>query len=526
MKHHKRVVVVMFENRSFDNLCGFIDIPKANNVIGKNIFNSVPLEAQTLYKLPEKLPLVKGKETMLMCDPGEEYEDVKMQMGNLDVKTSTFPMDGFVANYYNVLTRGEKMNAKNKLKQSSKFPVGTALRGIMTCVNPDRLSVFAMLAKSYVLCDNWFCSLPSQTYPNRCFFHAGTSGGQVDNRPFRHWIQMRDKTLFDQLEEKKISWKIYFDEHDVISLTWLIHNRSLSPKPSHFHHLRQLFADFEKGTLPTYSFIEPRFLVAPQDFHPKDADNVVPYHNSVLAGDRFLGEIYEAWRTSPIRDETLLLVSWDEAGGLLDSVSPPPTVPPLPVLSSLSTKGKDKDNKVDPRFAFLGVRVPTIFISSHQRTSPLCSIQLDHTSFLRSMHEWFGLLPLTQRDASSTPIPESTLFRSRIRAKKDLPIIISKEMLSWETSLEKGMSVPLCGGLSSTFLHQVFCLLEECKEHKIKLEDKEVEDLLRQPAHKVLDFFEQMKKELQWFPHLVHYREVDKQKKHEKEELKKRNRCC
>ena len=77
-------------------------------------------------------------------------------------------------------------------------------------------------------------------------------------------------------------------------------------------------------TLPPYSFVEPRFLVAPADFHPKDSDNLIPGHNSVQAGEYFVAQLYNAWKNSPGRNDPLLILIWDEAGGLADFVSPRP----------------------------------------------------------------------------------------------------------------------------------------------------------------------------------------------------------
>ncbi len=37
------------------------------------------------------------------------------------------------------------------------------------------------LAKGFVVCDGWFASLPTQTFPNRVFAVAGTSLGYTDN---------------------------------------------------------------------------------------------------------------------------------------------------------------------------------------------------------------------------------------------------------------------------------------------------------------------------------------------------------
>lgn len=39
----------------------------------------------------------------------------------------------------------------------------------------------AELAREFRVYDRWFCSVPTCTDPNKYFYHAGTSGGNVGN---------------------------------------------------------------------------------------------------------------------------------------------------------------------------------------------------------------------------------------------------------------------------------------------------------------------------------------------------------
>ena len=52
---------------------------------------------------------------------------------------------------------------------------------IMECLTPKTLPVISSLAHHYALCDHWFASIPTQTFCNRSFVHAGTSSGYVNN---------------------------------------------------------------------------------------------------------------------------------------------------------------------------------------------------------------------------------------------------------------------------------------------------------------------------------------------------------
>src|SRR6202040_3730166 len=54
---------------------------------------------------------------------------------------------------------------------------------VMKCYSPaTQLPVLYALAQEFVVCDNWFASLPGPTWPNRFFAHAASSGG-LDHSP-------------------------------------------------------------------------------------------------------------------------------------------------------------------------------------------------------------------------------------------------------------------------------------------------------------------------------------------------------
>src|SRR5205809_773020 len=58
---------------------------------------------------------------------------------------------------------------------------GTQASEIMGMYSPDALPIMSALAKGYAVCDQWFCSAPTQTLPNRGFAAAATSLGFLQN---------------------------------------------------------------------------------------------------------------------------------------------------------------------------------------------------------------------------------------------------------------------------------------------------------------------------------------------------------
>ena len=94
---------------------------------------------------------------------------------------------------------------------------------------------------------------PSCTFPNRSFFHAGTSSGYVVNmtRRSRSSPTTPAETLFDRLEAHGLTWKVYCDPPLA-----LFADRA-DPRPrlrgrfaTHFFSTGQFFDDAEKGRTP------------------------------------------------------------------------------------------------------------------------------------------------------------------------------------------------------------------------------------------------------------------------------------
>jgi phospholipase C len=93
-----------------------------------------------------------------------------------------------------------------------------------------------------------------------------------------------------------------------------------------------------------------------------------------------MNQAYDAVRTSPNWENTVLVITYDEWGGFFDHV-PPGHAPDVSRKTSLR-----------------GFRVPTVVISPFARRHFVSHRTFDHTSILR-MIEWrHGLKPLTVRD--------------------------------------------------------------------------------------------------------------------------------
>jgi phospholipase C len=277
-------------------------------------------------------------------DPDHHFAGVDLQIFGGNMAADRVPtMQGFIRSY--------------KTQGTSR----AQSHNIMNYFKPAQLPVLTSLATQYALFNGWFSSIPGPTICNRAFAHYGTSFGNVDMNLF--YITDPIQSIYERMIKAKHSAKIYY--YDQQSSTMEVINL-LQDQPKIFGTYKQFVADCKSGQLPEYSFIEPNY-----SDHPGPGGGQVlasdqhPDHN-VKAGERFIAMVYNAIRTNPkLWKSTLLLVVYDEHGGLYDHVPPPAckgrdqlgTDPPYVAKAAATGTGQP--------FAFdrLGVRVPAVLIS-------------------------------------------------------------------------------------------------------------------------------------------------------------------
>ena len=450
------VVVLMLENRSFDNLLGYLykedGVPTGKDFEGLQngeISNEIPKRAlkdsdanSNIYTRPAK------SYHQPIPDPGEPYQQVNTQLYN-----TILPNEGPKSNInksaaemsqpYNIPSPEPKkpgMNGFvndyiNKLqveKEHGELPTEEEFSVIMECFEPKKLPVLATLAKEFAVFDHWFCSVPSQTWCNRAFWHAGTSGGKVINPINIHDIENLDlepqkqweksvwtkPTILSRLTEKKIPWSVYAP--DFISITLSVNGPTNLP----FHKISRFdkfYDDIEKHKLPAYSFLEPKYMGQHNDQHPS-AVNKPTRDGTVLLGEKLTLDVYNAIRNSKYYStNTLLIITHDEHGGTFDHVPPPSTIAPD---DSVGEKGFD--------FERLGVRVPMVMVSACIKPNTIVNDVHDHTSFLRTMCKKWDLKPLAKRDAKSKSF--ESIFCSTPRPASSWPKIKEPDILKEDDS--------------------------------------------------------------------------------------------
>jgi phospholipase C len=266
---------------------------------------------------------------------------------------------------------------------------------IMKCYNPDRLPVLNQLAQEFVVCDNWYASMPGPTWPNRFFAHAASSGG-LDHSPsgadIAKWdtvdgFSFANGTIFDRMNNKNIKWRLYGGDHFPIVAALK------GVKLTDINHFADFASDVAKPDYPaSYTFIEPDYGHSFSDFrcgtsqHPKD---------DVTRGESLIKATYEAVRNSPLWSGSMIIITWDEHGGFYDHVPPPSAVAPGDTVP-----GGDY-NQYGFTFQQYGPRVPAVIISPLIPGNLIDHRVYDHASIPATLEVCFSLSAMTQRDAGA-----------------------------------------------------------------------------------------------------------------------------
>jgi phospholipase C len=256
---------------------------------------------------------------------------------------------------------------------------------------PQDLPFYAGLARTFVLADRWFGSVPAKTYPNRYFLLAGTANGLVANLVPSH--PPANGSIMEHLDAHGISWRNYYST----TATTLLFPRVASANPTKLVPIGQYFADAAAGTLPFFSLVDTDFAKGSGE-NPQD----------IRVGEAFVSRVVNAALHGPGWDKTLLVWCCDEHGGYYDHVPPPRAAVPDAVPPAI-TVPPDQPGGYD-RY---GVRVPAVVVSPRARRGHVSHVVYDHTSILRFIETKWNLPALTARDAHAANLLDCLDLRGR-----------------------------------------------------------------------------------------------------------------
>jgi phospholipase C len=282
------IVVLMLENRSFDNILG-----------GLRFDPSYPAAA-ALDGLTgnEKILNASGATVDLMRMVGNGTFDPKHDWVSSRTAFNGGRNDGFL-----LPNPGVHQNE------------------VISYFAADSLPFLHALAREFTVCDRWFSSVMGPTWPNRFYLHATTAGGHKTNLPMG---LSPPPTIWERMADRCWTGKNYYSS----KLPWY----SLAFPAKSFsgddaivpETLDHFYADAARGALPNIAIIDPDF----------EANDGHPPHDLALC-EAFVASVYRAMAESPQWSRSLLMIMFDEHGGFYDHVPPPQTDDPNPEFRQL-----------------------------------------------------------------------------------------------------------------------------------------------------------------------------------------------
>jgi phospholipase C len=266
----------------------------------------------------------------------------------------------------------------------------------------DEIPFYYSLARTFPLCDRYFCSVLAQTYPNRRFLLAGTAFGLIATVDSSVTGIPPNGTIFDRLDAHDISWASYATN---VPFLYVISD-IVKKNPSRMKTIDQFHLDARSGSLPAVSYVDPNILTGTEE-NPQD----------LALGEYFVSTVVDSLLNSPAWGRTLLVWTYDEHGGYYDHVPPPPAIPPDDIPPGISAV--DQPGGYD-RYGF---RVPTVVMSPYSKRDFVSHTVYDHTSVLKTIERKWNLPAMTYRDANANDLLDCLDLQTRAFA--DPPTLAS-----------------------------------------------------------------------------------------------------
>jgi len=362
------VIFMQQENHTFDNYFGMLNPYRKAN--GWNIgddgkdyeVDGIDDKLATISNMDDEgtsFPLFKFTSTCI----DDESSDWLASYGDVNrydfLTTRPILMDGFVHN-----AEGYAKSCAAPGGSCSGTFIDVPLTGKIAMGYYDQsfFNYYYYMASQFAVSDRWFSPVSTKSIGNRiATFTGGTTQGLTrDPGGDDHLSQLVIPNIFQELDQAKVSWKIYYtvtvafclNDDDCPSWTnaaypatyfsnltysyqYLYQNPSgaactgLTQKssvvgdstnsfcidPDHIAPLSTYFSDLTNGTLPSFAFIEAGY--GRDDEHPGSL-------NSVLLGQTAVANVVDSFMASQEWKDSVFFLSYDEGGGPYDHVPPVP----------------------------------------------------------------------------------------------------------------------------------------------------------------------------------------------------------
>jgi len=364
------IIYMLQENRGFDHYFGQLNNYRISQGLSPDV-DGTPANAQQVARDNVTILTPFHMQSMCVEDLSPYWNESHNARNHTDPTSATAMMDGFAH-----AAGGNSIN-------SGGFDVNG--QRVMGYYDERDLPYYYFMATQFAMSDAWFSSVMTNTPANRMYAMAGTSYGVV-NKPL---TQINIPTIFDELQQKGITWKNYVPDYP--------NGSSLKPFPAYSKYLSthivpmtDYFTDLKNGTLPQVAFID------------RDSKNGLDEHPGgvqIQKGAAYVKKIVDALMASSAWQDSIFFLSYDEGGGFYDHVPPLKTVPPdtiAPVLGTNDTCTVTTGPACD--FSYTGFRLPNVVISPFSKVGYVDHTPIDTTAILKLIELRFQVSSLTARD--------------------------------------------------------------------------------------------------------------------------------
>jgi phospholipase C len=245
------------------------------------------------------------------------------------------------------------------------------------------------LADKFAIGDRYFASVMTSTWPNRFFAMGATSYGIADNSfDMLDTAEHPSPQIFSELDAAGRTWKDYTDGPHMVGFYEYYGFRAKTL--AHLYDLKcDLMNDIANDTLPDVAYVMGNETTETSDEGP----SALPGIGGIVVED-----IVRALWASPEWKDTVVFITYDENGGMADHVPPAPACAPDD-LAPHDGSGMPFTGAFD----HTGFRVPFTVVSPYARPHFVSHVVHDHASIVRFIETLFDLTAMTKRDANSMP---------------------------------------------------------------------------------------------------------------------------
>jgi phospholipase C len=349
----KHVIVIMQENRSFDEYFG--------QLVALGYYNAGEVDVPpATWSMPDS----QGTQVTAHLDNEHCFT------GNHGWNDMHQDWDG----------------GKNDMFVVNNDPDGQRVMGYQ---DDTTIPFYFALAKTFAIGDAYHASVMTSTWPNRLFLMAATSFGIGDNSFVT--VDTKDTpaaNVMAELDAAGRTWKDYTDGPHMIEFF-----QYYGFKKSTINNLADvrcdLMNDIANDTLPDVSFVMGNETSEWSDEGPSDLPGI---------GGIVVEDIVRALFASPAWKDTVVFIVYDENGGLADHV------PPADACAPDDYPAHDVNNApLTGDFKHTGFRTPMTVVSPYAKAHYVSHTVMDHASITRFIEARFGLKAMTGRDANATP---------------------------------------------------------------------------------------------------------------------------